>query len=552
VLLTRVGNTVTYLSPIVRSGETPQPPGLTMEMSTPDLDAAFAVTESNGFAPNLRDYTGRRVVVAARAISGAPWVLMHTVDYEEALGAADTRFRALTVMLGLALLVIAIAYSDAISLVPLAIAAGLFGALYALRWAPSRWRIEAAALLAFGIWVSLHGSGVDPVIAGLAIGLVTSAYTPRRGSLERAIELTRSFREQPTRELAKTARRGVAAAISPNERLQHALHPWTSYVIVPLFALANIGVHVDRDLVESAVRSPVTLGIFFGYVVGKPAGIVGGAWVATRLGAQRRLSWPAIGGLGAVAGIGFTISLLISSIAFDGRALDEARLGVLAAAIVASLGAWAVFWRIRRLPAHVRAHQLSGAADELLDLSEDVDPERDHVRGPDDAPVTLVEYGDYQCQYCGEAEVVVRELLTSFDDDLRYVWRHLPLSDVHPNAQMAAEASEAAAAQGAFWEMHDTLFAHQDELGSGDLRNYAEELGLDVGRLSDDLTRRAHARRVADDVATADASGVAGTPSFFVNGRRHHGAYDTASLSAAVSAARARALAARHSHAAGV
>ena len=109
VLLTRVGNKVTYLSPIVRPGETPQPLGMSMEMSTPDLDAAFAVTESNGFAPNLRDYTGRRVVVAARAIAGAPWVLMHTVDYEEALGAADIRFRALTVMLGLALLVIAIA-----------------------------------------------------------------------------------------------------------------------------------------------------------------------------------------------------------------------------------------------------------------------------------------------------------------------------------------------------------------------------------------------------------------------------------------------------------
>ena len=121
---------------------------------------------------------------------------------------------------------------------------------------------------------------------------------------------------------------------------------------------------------------------------------------------------------------------------------------------------------------------------------------------------------------------MIRELLDSFGDDLRYVWRHLPLNDVHPNAQMAAEAAEAAAAQGAFWEMHDKLLDHQDELTPPDLARYAEELGLDVERFWDELRRREHAPRVAEDVASADASGVAGTPSFFINGRRHQGAYD--------------------------
>ena len=109
-------------------------------------------------------------------------------------------------------------------------------------------------------------------------------------------------------------------------------------------------------------------------------------------------------------------------------------------------------------------------------------PGRDHIQGPIDAPITLVEYGDYECPYCGQAEVVVRELLVSFDDDLRYVWRHLPLNDVHPNAQLAAEAAEAAGAQGAFWEMHDRLLDHQDELTPGDLRSHARALGLDVDR----------------------------------------------------------------------
>jgi protein-disulfide isomerase len=136
---------------------------------------------------------------------------------------------------------------------------------------------------------------------------------------------------------------------------------------------------------------------------------------------------------------------------------------------------------------------------------------------------------------------VIRELLDSFGDELRYVWRHLPLSDVHPNAQMAAEATEAAAAQGAFWKMHDTLLAHQDELTPRDLGRHAQKLGLDVERFWRELREREHAARVDEDVSSADTSGVAGTPSFFVNGRRHQGAYDTSALTAAVRAARGRA-----------
>jgi protein-disulfide isomerase len=246
-------------------------------------------------------------------------------------------------------------------------------------------------------------------------------------------------------------------------------------------------------------------------------------------------------GAGTVAGIPFTVSLLIASIAFDGQQLEEAKLGALGAAILASLLSWVVFRVIARLPAQVRARQLAGTADELLDLSDDVDPERDHVRGPDSAPVTLVEYGDYECPYCGQAELAIRELLDEFGDELRYVWRHLPLGDVHPHAQMAAVATEAAGAQGAFWQMHDRLLASQDELTARDLRRHAVELGLDVERLWDELRRREHAERVAEDVASADMSGVAGTPSFFINGRRHHGAYDVDTLSAAVRTARARA-----------
>jgi protein-disulfide isomerase len=200
-----------------------------------------------------------------------------------------------------------------------------------------------------------------------------------------------------------------------------------------------------------------------------------------------------------------------------------------------------VFRLIALLPPSVRARQLLRTAADIVDLAEDVDPERDHIRGAPDAPVTLVEYGDYECPYCGQAEEVIRQLLSSFGDDLRYVWRHLPLNDVHPSAQLAAEAAEAAAAQGAFWPMHDTLLAHQDELRPIHLRRYAEQIGLDVERFRDELRRREHLPRVAEDVASADASGVAGTPSFFINGRRHSGAYDVAALTAVVDDARHRA-----------
>ena len=142
----------------------------------------------------------------------------------------------------------------------------------------------------------------------------------------------------------------------------------------------------------------------------------------------------------------------------------------------------------------------------------------------------LVEYGDYECPYCGQAETVVRELLDSFGDDLCYVWRHLPLNDVHPFAQVAAEAAEAAGAQGRFWEMHDMLLTHQDELRPMDLARYARELGLDIERFREEVHGRDHAQRIARDVSSADESGVSGTPTFFINGRRHQGAYDMQTL----------------------
>lgn len=438
-----------------------------------------------------------------------------------------------------ALLIIAFAYTDEVSVVALAIAIGLFGVLIALRWAGS-WRGPAAVLVGIGIWLAMFESGVDAVIAGLAIGLVTSAYPPSRDDLERSTELARSFREQPTPELAYSARASLTAAISPNERLQYRLHPWTSRVIVPLFALANAGIHIDGDLLTAAVSSPITWGIVAAYVAGKPIGIMAAAWVATRRaigGTRLTITWPALFGVGASAGIGFTVSLLVATLAFDGPRLEEAKLGVLAAALISPAIAWLAIQIMLRLPDEVRARQLGSTAHAIVDLADDVDPGRDHIRGRADAPVTLLEYGDYECPYCVDAAPTIAQLLEHLSGELRFVFRELPLTDVHPDAQAAAEAAEAAGAQGRFWEMYDRLMTPGAGLRIADLYRHADAIGLDLDRFTDDLRRRRFAPRVAEDVQSADSSGVSGTPTFFVNGRRHHGVYDVETLTRSIRAA---------------
>ena len=441
-----------------------------------------------------------------------------------------------------ALLVIAFVYSAEVAVGALLIAVGIFGLILLVRAARVRYGL-VYFILAAAAWVALFESGLEPIILGLAVGLITWAYPAGRGELERATDLFRSFREQPTPELARSARAGLQSAVSPNARLQHLYHPWTSYVIVPIFAVANAGIVVNGDFLSRAYSSPITLGIVFGYVIGKPLGIVGVSWLVTRLSRSRLrppVGWGAVIGGGAIAGIGFTVALLIATLAFQGEQLEEAKLGVLTAALTASLLSWLVFRATALLPRGLRIRALLGTSEALVDLAMPVDLERDHLRGPKDAPVTVVEYGDFECPYCGRAEPAVRELLADFGD-VRYVWRHLPLSDVHPNAQRAAEAVEAAADQGAFWEMHDALLDHQDDLRPRDLLAYAEQLGLDVERFRDDLQRQRWAPRIEEDVDSADMSGVTGTPTFFINGRKHDGAYDIGALSAAVRAAGARA-----------
>jgi Na+/H+ antiporter NhaA len=238
-----------------------------------------------------------------------------------------------------ALIIIATVYTATIHVVPLLAGVGFFVAVLVARRFPMRPGLICFALGA-GAWVSLLKSGVEPVVIGVAMGLLVYAFPAPRSNLERATERYREFREQPTAELARLAAIELRSATSVNERLQQTFHPWTSYVIVPLFALANAGIAIDGSFLARALTSPITLGIFFGYVIGKPLGILGSSWLVTRLSRGRvrpPVGWAAVAGGGTIAGIGFTVALLVSTLAFDGGQLEEAKLGILSAAVGAAL-----------------------------------------------------------------------------------------------------------------------------------------------------------------------------------------------------------------------
>jgi len=492
------------------------------------------------------------LIITAGHHSGRGWAMVMSTDTAFALGMLalvgprfSDRLRAFLLTMVVAddivsLVVIAVIYTHKVNVAALIASVAILGVVLLFR-AFRIHRGSTYAILGVALWLATFKSGVDPVVVGLSMGLLAVAYPASRTDLERATEQFQLFREQPTAELARQARVELKTAISPNDRLQQLFHSWTSYLIVPIFALANAGIPVSREFLSRAITSPITLGIIFGLVIGKPFGITLTSWIATRLSGGRlrpAVGWASVTGGGVIAGIGFTVSLLIASLAFQGERLNEAKVGILVAGLLASMSTWFVFWATDKLPSSIRSRALFGSAIQLLDLADAVDVEYDHMRGPRDGRVTLVEYGDLECPYCGQAESVIRELLADFGD-LRYVWRHFPLKDVHPHAQLAAEATEAAAAQGTFWEMHDLLFANQDQLTMPHIMRFAESLGIDTHRFAEDLRQGVGAERIAADVEGADRSGVSGTPTFFINGRRHYGSFGIAALTEAVRSAHA-------------
>ncbi|NUR94339.1 MAG: thioredoxin domain-containing protein [Kribbellaceae bacterium] len=430
-----------------------------------------------------------------------------------------------------ALVVIAVAYTARIHVIGLVLAAAAYGGLLASTRLRYQQRRVVFAVMAVVLWCALLASGIDPVVTGLAVGLATSAYLPRRDALEQATTLVRLFREQPTPELVREATQSLTGTLSANARLQHTYHRATSYVIVPLFALANAGISLRPSLLREALTAPVAVGLFVAFVVGKPVAVAGTSWILTRTthGSVRpSVGWAGVVGSGLIAGVPFTVSLLIADLALTGPELEEAKIGVLAA-VLAAAAITLVFYRL----VAGRTRALLGTERQLNDLAIPVDLDRDHVRGPSDAVVTVVEYGDFECPWTQMAAPTAQELIAS-NHHIRYVWRHLPLHDVHPHAQLAAEAAEAAGRQGKFWPMHDLLLRNQDKLELADILGYGEQLQLDMVRFRTDLTSHDFANRIAQDIDSADRSGVAGTPTFFINNHRHEGPQDLGTLTEAI------------------
>ncbi len=423
-----------------------------------------------------------------------------------------------------ALSIIALVYTDTFTPMPLLVAAvGLIG-IYFVRYLRGG-RGPIYATLAIVVWLAFLASGVHPTLAGVAIALLVPVYRPDRRDVEHALELARTFRQSPSTEYARAAANSLRESISINERLQTAYAPYVAYVILPLFALANAGVTLSPEILAAAAMSPLTWGIVVGLVVGKFAGIWGSTAVlkALRIGDfGPGLSLDRIAGGAALAGIGFTISLFIIDLAIeDPDAQNEARVGVLAASVLAfALGA--LVFRV----ADAR-HPEEEVGQTLV---RPVDPRRDHIFGPLDAPYEIVEYGDFQCGFCLKASGSIQEVMAELGPNLRYVWRHAPLTEQHPNALAGAEASEAAAKQGKFFEFERGLFADQDNQLPSDIVRLAAKLGLDLPQFERDLTAPDVASRVRDDMFDAEAMNIRSVPTFFVNGRRHIGPYDAQSL----------------------
>ncbi len=414
-----------------------------------------------------------------------------------------------------AVTVIAVFYSSGIEVAALAGAAGLL-ALIVLALRLTTWRGPAYMAAGLVLWALVLAGGIHPTIAGVALGLVTAVHPPRPEAIARAASLGRVFRRDLTAAGGRATALEVSRSVSPNERFQGAIHPWTSYVIVPLFALANAGIALGSDSLSDALSSPITLGVVLGLVVGKTVGITGVSLAGLKAGAGVLPAGVGRGHLAAaasLAGIGFTVSLFVAELAFEDEALrEEAKVGVLIASALAAALGWALFRA-------VDARTVS--ADEEPDagpLDPPADARTDHHRGAVGAPVTLVQFGDYSCPHTRAAEAQLAELRREMGDRLDLVFRHLPIEDAHPDAPVAAEAAEAAGAQGKFWEMHDRLMADSDTLPVPELVAHAQALDLDIERFENDLRYHVHAPAVAADVDSARRSGAPGTPAFYLDG----------------------------------
>ncbi|ONM46728.1 Na+/H+ antiporter NhaA [Nocardia donostiensis] len=414
-----------------------------------------------------------------------------------------------------ALSVIAMFYTEHLDLVALAGAGlGMF-----MVWRLQRrgvWRVTPFLVLGVATWCAMQASGVHATLTGVLLALLMPVYPQRAQDAEHASQLVHLFRQAPVPRAARVVRRSIDYAVPMNQRLAELLPPYVNYLVVPVFAVANAGVALSGDVLAGALGSNLTWGIVAGLVLGKLLGVTGAAVLVQRYLPSSRvpgLDLPRIAGVGALSGMGFTISLLVVELALDDSlAQDEARVGVLLASTLALGLAWTIF----RIGDHAKPLPTpAGTA-----LQRDVDLSRDHVRGPVDAPSTVVVYAAIDVDYRTRTAEALTEVREQLGDELRIVFRHHTTVD---EAMTRALALEAAAEQGRFWDMHDALVQRTCDTDVDTLTDIAGEIGLDRNRFERTLTRGEGRTRVEDDNLDASAAGLPATPVLYAQGVRVRG-----------------------------
>lgn len=424
-----------------------------------------------------------------------------------------------------ALAIIALVYTDEIRWMPLAVAVVGLAVVAGLRYL-GVWRPMGYVVASLVIWAAVYSSGVHATLAGVAIALLLPIFPTRVVDVRDASRRMRRFEQWPSPEYARDVEERLQRAVSINERAHGALSPYVTFLVLPAFALANAGVHITPQTLVTAFGSSVTWGIIVALLLGKAVGIAGTALIAVAI--RRDALGPGllvrhIAAVSVVSGIGFTLSLFIAELAFsDPVMLSNARIGILGATVLAATAGSIAFALLGR----AERRRASGGTR----LSRPVDPQRDHLRGPAEAPITVVEYGSFASETCVVTSAVIAELRERFGADLRFVYRHLPIEG--EAARHAALAAEAAARQGRFWAFHDALFDDPD--GDDRVRRAAVAAGMNLRLFERDVRDRAGSERLDEDEADAAAMRLSRAPSIFLQGVLHDGPTDTETLIAAV------------------
>ena len=426
-----------------------------------------------------------------------------------------------------ALLVIAFVYTNELTLAPLAVAAVALLGVYLLQ-RRGEWRTAPYAVLGVITWLAVFQSGIHATLAGVLVALLLPVHATRGRDVALSSVAFRLFRQAPSPGVAMGVRRTVTRAIPMNPRLSQALPPYVNYLVVPLFALANAGVPLSGESIKAAFSSQLTWGIIAGLVVGKFVGILGASVLVRKFLPASRLpgvDGPRIGGVAALCGMGFTISLLVVSLAIeDTKQQDQARIGVITASLIALVLGVIVFklgGRFKPLPPPSGAH-----------LERDVDPAHDHIRGPQDAPVNVVVYGAMSPRFRHSTSSALRDVERLYPEQVNLVFRHRVSTDAERGA---AYCLEAAAAQGKFWDLYEEFTTSREPMDRDGAMVMAERAGLDIDRLEERIQDERDSSHIGDD--TCDLSGMDlddGEPVVYVNAERVTGELNAWSLTKAV------------------